>query len=65
VPVAQVAQAVEPHARRKAPVELGFGGGIGRGPGRGDAAGERTVIERGERGILRHGSSITSLLRDV
>jgi hypothetical protein len=63
VPVAQVAQAVEPHARRKAPVELRFGGGIGRG--RGDAAGKRTVIERGERGILRHGSSITSLLRDV
>ena len=66
IPVAQVAQPVQAHARRQAPVKLGFGGGIGRGgAGLGNTPGERAVVERGETRILGHKASIATISADV
>jgi hypothetical protein len=66
VTVAQVAQPVEPNARREAPVQLGLGRGIGRrSASLGNAARERSVVERGERGVLGHMRSIAFLFEDV
>jgi hypothetical protein len=55
VRIAQVPQAVQPHARRHAPVKLCFGGRIGSCAGRGDAPRERGVLE------LLHPASTASL----
>ena len=65
LPVTQVAQAIEPHARAEPPVKLCFGCRIGRGAGLGNPAGERAVVERGEMGFLRHGRSIAIISKDV
>jgi hypothetical protein len=58
-----VAQAVEPHARRKAPVELGFGSGIDPLAGHRDAAHECGIIECGD--VLGHARRITTICMDV
>lgn len=65
LPVAQVAQPVQPHARREAAIELCFRNRIGRCAGLRDAPGERAVIQCGEAGILGHRPSIAILLEDV
>ncbi len=46
VPVAQVAQPVEPHPRREAAAELGLGLRVGGGSAPGDGPGERGVVHR-------------------
>ena len=61
--IAQVAQAVEPHAWRKPPVKLCFGGRINRRASSSNAARERGVLEWFD--VFRHAGNDTVICRDV
>jgi len=61
--IAQVAQAIETHARRKAPVKLCFGGGIDRRAGCRNTAGKGAVGEDFD--VLGHVASIAIICMDV
>lgn len=64
VPVTQVAQAIQPYARRQPPVELRFGGGIDTCASGRDAAREGSIVKRcGD--FLGHTRSIAIVCKDV
>ena len=61
--IAQVAQAVEPHAWRKPPAELCLGSSIEPRAGRRNAARERAIREGVDVG--GHAGSLATIARDV
>ena len=63
MPIAQVAQSVEPRAWRKPPIKLCFSGRIKRHAGCSNAARERGVLECF--GVFRHAGNITVICWDV
>ena len=61
--ITKVAQAVEPHAWRKPPVEFCLRGSVEPLPGRRNATGQSAILEGFD--VQRHAASLATIAKDV